>query len=876
MNTHLLGAIQSLQSPDNSSRRSAEEYIMDLSRKNFKELLDSLFEILVGLDKTRMIERITSGMVLKMFFVWESAAKKEEVSGRWNALSSPDRESLKRKLMGALEKATGKESEALVQCFSVIARVEMVNKRWPTVFADLAAMVSPFSKPSEHLRRSVIQAAGYLCIDTGDFEQEMIYANSGTLLTLVFGGTLSQDPETQACAFQSLERCLFFIAHNMKIPEECLRIVSAVFSGCTSEHLEVSIRAMECFLSAFQIYPNETLRYISEPMSGVALSFICAGPEKKALLGIDFWGEVAMQGCWKCTELIRKTFPYLMPELIRLTVNEDLESVEEWVPHKAAPWLISHIAQCVPEMVSDSVFQAAGAAGARRAPKHAVRNEAPQGKESVSLVSVVDEMLSSDNLQTFEAALVVLGSLLHAETCASLALLVKRNVYRLYLALKSESSVVLDSALWVFEKLFRHMYHAMDLNNNGGAVVPQILHMIQAREDVAVSASWSLAGIISAVGAQVAADDEIHSVILAGFGEVMKIVLGRFLASKPGEYTLRVALAAAISELVRAASEKEKPAVLQASRDILGRIREELETRSPNEEFVSCSVGVLQVCVSSFPHEVLATAPNIPSVFAWILGQSSLSSLHTDAYLLLGALADGVGVDFGVFSESLSEFVVRDLGSLGGSGEESEGSTFSTSLITFVGSMASAIQLGFVPLTDTVVPLLINAVLFRGLPRDAKVSAVTTFADVALAVGRPFERYLPQMFGITISIITLEDDGSDPGFVLSLREALLDLLSCIVQSSNGKNPTIAENIPVVLETVKRIVSETSDTSCVVKSLYLISDLWVLYGTTKNAAIVRELEAPWVLDFISNKTQSPNRQVKEAAITTRFQINSVSH
>ncbi|OAG29277.1 importin subunit beta-1 [Nematocida displodere] len=857
MRDQLLNALQRLQLADNLERKAAEEYIVSTSQNNFQELISLLFDILTDKINVDLTLKMTAGMVLKMFFVWESADKRDEVNARWMSLPEGARVLFKQRLLDSLKVCSGRIGDIIAQCLSAVAKVEVVNGRWPDVFKDLIAIYSQTVPLTNTVKKNVIDAIGHLCLDITGMEEKLIMGSSGSILTVIINGTRSGDDEIKLCSFRSLERSLGFIAYNIELENECLAIVETLYTGCKDSNAEVATKALECFIGALFMYYKQVSKYIKIAFGAMAMEFLSSNTPEKVVMAIEMWGVVTDYEIENEGDIIAEAFPALARELLPMLVNEGLEQIEEWEPHKAAAWLLTLMCECAPERVKEEI---------------AVKET---GK-TMALVLAIERMLLSDKPDVFEAGMIALGSVLNERTANDLGTFVRKISPVVFKALLSPDPAVLDTGLWVFEKLFKHAYGAVGTAKSQEEVITKIIEILNTNPGGAVNAAWALAGIVSAIRAEPPIGDEDEIILFTKYTEIVTIVLGRFFRLMKDEYTLRVALSSAACEIINAAPEKNHKVVLGVVSDMLSHTKTELTNDKPNEEAISCFLSVIQACISSCSSQILVSAQDIVEVSLYILSHPQMFTLYTDAYLTLGTLGDTIGIEFCNYTERVIEYVVRDLSRLEGLGVEGEGfPIFSTTLVTFIGSMASATQLGFGAYVDVIVPRLIRAVSSPGLPREAKVTAVTAFADISLAIGKIFDKYIGSMFSIALSIISVEDDGTDSNFILMLRESLLDLLSCIIQSSNGKNPMIGDNVTVILEVIKKIITETTDSTCVVKSLYLISDLWMLYGTTRNTYITQQLDSRWIADFIAAKAQSANKEVKEAAITTRAQINTAT-
>ncbi|KAI5191600.1 importin subunit beta-1 [Nematocida minor] len=860
MQQKVLSSLNSLQGLDNQKRKEAENYIIQESITNFANLISILLDILTLSTLGSMGNTMTAGLVLKTLFAWESQEKMQEVNLKWMALKPADRDLLKSKLIASLATCSGSVGEILGQCLGAVARIEVVNKRWPTVFSDLSEIAGAAS--SDVTRINVMETMGILCMDTTGMDDTIIMHSSGHILTVLINGGRSDNVSTQKSAFKNLDRCLEFISHNIAIESECMVVMETLFNACASSSDEIACLAMRCYTGTLYMYYESVVKYVGLAFGNIAMNYMYSESDTKILSAMEMWGAVAEHEIETGkSEIISKVFSTLVGQCIILARNLELEQTDEWLPHKAASSLLSLVSQCVPDKISQDIVNRLSST-------------------PVNLITAVENFINSQDVVRFEAGMIVLGSILNEDTANALSKLIQRIVPVIYKASTHGNPVVEDSKMWLFEKLFKYSYVSVEQCHLEDDIIREIMKLITKKNgETSVTAAWTLMGIASAVRQQSMYDAarQDHA-IFTNFTMILESLVGTFYNLPNEEYTLRVALSSAIGEIIKAAIPTYYSHVLGYLSEFISRTTNELMMPDVNEEAISCYMNMIQACISTCSSDQISHASrSIVSVCTYIIDRSKLISLYTEAYLTLDLLAERISIDFANYTEELYGLIVRDLNSFCSEDAKEEGtSIFATSLIMFIGSMASAVQLGFSSQVNQIVPLLIRAVGSPYLPREAKATAISTFADISLAIGKIFDKYLGDMIDIAASVIKLKDDGSDSGFILSLRESLLVLFSCIVQASNGKSEQVVGHVEVMLEIIKIIVIETNDSACVIKSLYLISDLWVLYGTGEFPPLITALESPWVFEFITAKTRSDVREVRDAATATRLQISYINN
>lgn len=861
MQQKILNSLNSLQGVDNQKRKEAENYLMMESVANFGNLINVLLDILTDPEVGTDGNTITAGLVLKTLFAWESQEKMREVDLKWSGMKKEEQNALKNKLMRSLTVCSGSVGGVLGQCLGAVARIEVVNKRWPEVFPDLATL---FLAPNatEVTLINVMETIGILCMNTAGMDEEIILSSSGHILTVLINGTRNSELEVQRSAFKNLARCLEFISHNITIENECVIIMESLFNACSSPDERVACLALECYTKTLCLYYNLVIKYVGLAFGRICMNYLCTDSERKILSAIEMWGTIAEHESETGNgEIIKKVFSSLVGQCVVLARNTDLEQTDEWVPHKAAAWLLKLVAQCAPENVS-----------------HEIVND-NLSNAPIGLINVIKNLINTQDPVRVESGMIVLGSILNENTALILSSLIKQNASQIYAALNYNSPVVLDTGLWLFERLFRYAYSAMEMCHLDDQIIGRIMKLISLNTDTSVTAAWTLTGIVSAVRMHGQTDSRPDHAIFSNFTMILDSLVSTFYMLPMNEYTLCVALSSAISEIVKAAIPTYYPQVLGFLSELVSNTKTQLLEANPNEEIVTCYMNMIQACISTCSADQISfAASSLVNICVYIIDRSNSHTLYTEAYLTLGLLADRIGIDFGNYTEEVVRFVVRDLEAFcqGSFSDEEGASIFAKSLIMFVGSMAFAVQLGFSPYVGQIVPPLIKLVGSPYLVLDVKCTTISTFSDIALSVGKIFDKYLEPMVNIAVGVVKIRSDGSDSASILAIREAVLVLFSCIVQASNGKSRQIVGYVEVMLEIIRVIVVETEDSVCAIKALHLISDFWILYGTGEYPSIVVALENQWILDFISINTQSDIKAVRDAAVSARLQINYINN
>jgi importin subunit beta-1 len=852
----LVLSLERLQSVDTSERNLAESRIMEMARRDFHRFLLGVLELLGehGLPETT---RIAGGLVLRSFFVGGSAEKKKEVLERWMSLKGEERSDVKKGLVGLLDVPSMRVGSTVAQCIAALAKVEISVGGWSGVFRELAGAASAV----EGKRIAAIEALGMLCGDAEGIDDSLITSSSGHILTAIIGGMGDGSVEVQRAAVEALKKSMEFIAFNMEIEEERSAIIGAIYMGCKSEEIRIAPASLECMNRAIDMYYGRTAEYIRLGFADLSLAFLRAGEEEKVLAALEFWSIIAcvensLESDPQNKEIIKDAYPVIIPEILRhIRKDESLEESVEWNPSKASASVLSAIAWSSKKLIRDKelLFREEDGSGFRG-----------------TLVDYIVNRIEQENTVWTESGMVMLGSVINENTADVLHGAIRREMKRIISLLKSEFEAVQDSAIWLIEKIFAYVPSAVE-EGDICTIMERIFALLRRCDKISTNAAWALLSILDSTHNR--GKKHRESPLDMYLQQTSSLLTSLIASLRPNDFNLRAAMFAALTEVVKVSSEKHLFFVLSIAEESIAKIKillvEERMDSSVLEDHICSHLGVLQEALRVC-HPLVDRSRDIVEICTYLLGNPAYVSVFTDVYLTLTCLADVLGIGFGNFDAVVIPLVLRDLAYIAEDTfpDRSATALFATSLITFVGALASAVQLGFGLYVRSIVPLLFNSLNASGLPKEAKPAIVSTFADIALGVGKMFDPYIELMFSICLSISSLSDIEED--YLTALRESLLDLFSCIMHSSSGKNDLVSTNVPVLLSTVHKIVTETTDRICVVKSLNLISDIAKMYGSTSPINL-SELQNTWVLEFIAAKADSTNTEVREAAINARFQI-----
>lgn len=189
---------------------------------------------------------------------------------------------------------------AAASAMSAIARIEIPIGLWNSLFDDLNCVVQD---PSVRLetKSACIEAIRFICedLDPDSINDTM---SASILLMLLYCLQGSMPTALRDEAIQALNVALDYAYSFMQTPEQCTRVMEAVYSCCQDASLEVQTHAIICLNAVFELYYDLLSPFFAPFYT------IC----KEAITSVS---DVAIQACFSLETLA-------VVEKMRLENNE--------------------------------------------------------------------------------------------------------------------------------------------------------------------------------------------------------------------------------------------------------------------------------------------------------------------------------------------------------------------------------------------------------------------------------------------------------------------------------------------------------------------------------------------------------------------------
>jgi importin subunit beta-1 len=244
---------------------------------------------------------------------------------------------------------------------------------------------------------------------------------------------------------------------------------------------------------------------------------------------------------------------------------------------------------------------------------------------------------------------------------------------------------------------------------------------------------------------------------------------------------------------------------------------------------------------------------------------SKASSVQEDAFLAVSTLIDVLGENFLKYIDSLKPILFVGLRNF----DEHQ---VCQAAVGVVGDLGRNLGAKILPHCDDLMTILLEALITPKLNKQVKPLILSTFGDIALAIGVEFRKYADVVLNALHQASTIQADPNDFDLVdyfNELREGCLDAYTGILQALKGNNNTTGivdmsiitphlNNILAFLEILSK--DQNVNDSVLSATCGLIGDLVSCFGTQ----LMPVLENDTITNLITRGKKSKNNRAKTLA------------
>ncbi|RXK37577.1 importin subunit beta-1 [Tremella mesenterica] len=826
-------------SPDQATRDSATQQLEAAEKANFHAYLHTLAAELAKEDAPLQV-RSAAGLAFKNAIQARNAVNQPILTERWMALPLSATAPLKQSLLSTLGSSARRAGAVAAQCVAAIAAVDLPEDKWPELIALLLEFVG--NQENVNLRVATLQAVGYICEVV---QPEVLSARSNEILTAVVQGARKEETSTdvQAAAIQALYNSLDFIRDNFEREGERNYIMQVVCEATQNSSVTVQVGAFECLVRIMSTYYDKMDFYMERALFGLTIMGMRHQEEAVALQAIEFWSTVcdteidlaieaqeASDSCWSgILADVRLRNMMAMSEILPVLLDLLTQQEED---ADEDDWTRSMAAGACLELMARNV----------------------QDPIVQPVVPFVEAGIQRPEWQNRDAAVMAFGAILDGPDPSTLAGLVRQALPGLIDMLRSDPSVqVKDTVAWTLSKVTEIMLQVIDPVAQLQPLVTALVFGLTVSPKVANSCCSALSNLAAQLAQPSDMGDEASTSMLSPFysGVITSLMP---LSEKPtNEANSRTAAYQTIANWIAASAldtlsvvEAVVVAMLTRQEALIG-MQNQLVGSDDRNNWIDMQIGisiVLQSALNRAPQLITPFADRIMTNLLQLLTSSGThSGVLEDVFAMIGSIAGALEAGFVKYMPTVQPFIITALTSLQDYQVVQAG-------IYVAGDIARAMGNETRPFAEPLMVALVDILRSPTVLRSVKPSAVTAIGDVAMAIEFAFLPFLEGTLSIMAqagSVTASPDDTELLEFVWAMRESIIDCAIGIFNGIKGMHlNTFKNHVVEMVNFSKHCYSDPTCTETFLASMLgLIGDLAKEFPEARN-----ELREEWVQRAIS--------------------------
>jgi importin subunit beta-1 len=280
------------------------------------------------------------------------------------------------------------------------------------------------------------------------------------------------------------------------------------------------------------------------------------------------------------------------------------------------------------------------------------------------------------------------------------------------------------------------------------------------------------------------------------------------------------------------------------------------------------------------PEDAPQISDHIMNALLHMLSQSTnskASSVQEDAFLAVSTLIDVLGENFLKYMDSFKPILYIGLRNF----DEYQ---VCQAAVGVVGDLARNIGSKIMPYCDDIMTVLLEGLVNQKLNKVVKPLILSTFGDVALAIGNDFKKYAEVVLNALHQASLVQVDPNDFDLVdyfNDLREGCLDAYTGILQGIKGNNNTtgivdlsiVAPHVQNILAFLDLLSKDANVTDAILSAACgLIGDLVSCFGAQLSSVLENEA----ITVIVAKGKKSKNNRTKTLANWALKEIRKVKN
>lgn len=794
----LVSILEKTISSDQQELEAAQQFLEQAAQTNLPELLKTLSEIQKDAGNSAVV-RMQAGLQLKNALYSKDQAVRTQHQQRWLQFPEDVRMFVKQNVLGALGTETLRPSTS-AQCVAYIACTELPAGLWPELITLLVTNVTNEGS-TEMMKESTLEAIGYIC---QDIDPEILQAQSNEILTAIVHGMKKEEPSNyvRLAATNALLNSLEFTKANFDKETERHFIMQVVCEATQSTDTRVRVAALQCLVRIMSLYYIYMEHYMGPALFAITMEAMKSDVDEIGLQGIEFWStvcdeevdlaieqsEAAEQGRppERTSRFYAKgALQYLAPVLLHtLTKQEELDDDDEWNPCKAAGVCLMLMATCC----EDDIVQ--------------------------WVLPFVKDNIRHADWRFRDAAVMAFGSILEGPDPLKLKPIVEQAMPMLIELLKDTSVVVRDTAAWTIGRVLEITPDAV-INEQGlNSVIQALIEGLNSEPRVASNICWAFSSLAEAAFESVENKDDCLEPETYCLSIYFESIIDKLITTTDradgNQHNLRNAAYEALMEMIKNSPKDCYAIVQKTTLVILEKLDRVLQMENTVQTTDRAQYNDLQSLLCATLQSVLrkVTPEDAPKISDQVM--SALLRMFTtkhegvqeDALLAVSTLVEVLGEGFLKYMEAFKPY-------LGVSLKNFAEHTVCGAAVGIVGDLCRALGPKILPYCDEIMMMLLENLGNATVHRSVKPQILSTFGDIALAIGPFFKNYLDYVLNTLQQASQAQVDKTDYDmidYLNELREGCLQAYTGILQGLKGDADSPNADVNLLQPHVGHIIS----------------------------------------------------------------------
>ncbi|KAJ3505061.1 hypothetical protein NLJ89_g7615 [Agrocybe chaxingu] len=847
-------------SADAHTRQDATQKLESAAQDNYPQYMLMLSSVLVD-ENTPIHIRNAAGLALKNALTARESIRQTDMINRWLSLPNDTKAKIKQDALITLSSSNPKAGNFASQVVSAIAAVELPQGQWPDLIEILLGFVN--NQTNTNLRIATLQTIGFIC---EAIKPDILSLRSNEILTAVIHGARKEEPspEVQLAAIHALFNSLEFVRDNFEREGERNYIMQVVCEATQKNSVSVQVAAFECLVRIMSLYYDKMGLYMEQALFGLTVVGMKHTDERVALQAVEFWStvceeevdlaleaqEAAEYGDAPETEsrfFAKIALPEIVPVLLQLLTQQEEDAEEdEWNVSMAAGTCLSLLAGAVQDAIVPAV------------------------------IPFIEAHIKSADWHQREAAVMTFGSILEGPDPAVLTPLVNQALPLLIDMMTDTNVHVKDTTAWTLGRICDLLIGTIKPDVHLHPLISALVNGLQDSPRIIANCCWALMNLADQYVFYEEEGEAVQSGPLSPYYEGVVQALLRVTESSGNESNFRTAAYEAITSYLTQATPDAISVVQSTAVTVLQRMEHLLsmqnqilgvDDRNNWNELQSNLCGVVICVIRKLAEGIQPLADRIMTLILQLIQSAGkTSTMLEDAFLVVGALASALESQFSPYIQAFLPFLYPAL-------KAHEDTQLCTVAVGIIGDISRALGEQSAQYAGPFMTVLLENLQSDVLNRNVKISILSCFGDIALAIGPAFEPYFETTMGVLRQAGALEPNPLDydlVDYVGQLREGILEAYTGIV---TGLKKTEKVNILIphsqnILELVHRCLVDEERSDALMRLSYgLIGDLADCFPGG-------QLKQLFLVNWVAQELRSRQRMVEETKKTMRWAREAV--